>query len=83
MKTAVYFIMLILSSLGGASCYNESVSSEDLELGSQIIDTFVCKGIEVKGNVGFILPIIYFLFFILLLFVAFLVGIAVFRVISS
>lgn len=80
-KNTLGFIMLIyLSSFVGASCFNESAPSEDLEIGSQLIDVLVCNSIEVKENIGSILPVFYFIFVIILSFFAILTLIFLFRV---
>lgn len=83
LKNKAYLMVLVfLSSFVGASCFNESSSSEDLEIGSQLIDVAVCKGIEVRDNLSFILPVIYFLFIVMLSVFAILAVIFVFKVLT-
>lgn len=83
MKNTLYLMVLVfLSSFVGASCFNESVSSEDLEIGSQLIDVFVCKGIEIKDNMGLILPVFYFLFIVALAFLSILTAIFIIKVLT-
>ena len=83
MKNTLYLMVLVfLSSFVGASCFNESVSSEDLEIGSQLIDVMVCKGIEVKDNMSLILPVFYFLFIVALAFLSILTVVFIVKVLT-
>ena len=83
LKNTLYLmVLLFLSSFAGASCFNESSSSEDLEIGSQFIDVFVCEGVEVRDSMSFILPVFYFLLFILIGLFAILMVMIVVKVVS-